>query len=53
MPVTSITVFENASRLRSIDQWGDISWTTMESAFLDAGNMTYNATDAPDLSSGR
>ena len=42
-------VFENAKRLRSIDQWGDISWTTMESAFLDAGNMTYKATDAPDL----
>ena len=42
-------VFENAKRLRSIDSWGDISWTTMESAFLDAGNMTYKATDAPDL----
>ncbi len=40
---------ENAAKLRSIDQWGTAEWTTMESAFRDAANMTYNATDAPDL----
>ena len=40
----------NAGRLISIDQWGDIRWTSMNGAFDDASNMVYNATDAPDLS---
>ena len=39
-----------AIELASIDQWGDISWTTMRNAFAGASNMTYRATDAPDLS---
>ena len=37
--------------LQSIDQWGDIEWTTMAGAFYGADNMIYNATDVPDLSS--
>ena len=41
---------ENAERLQSIDQWGDIEWRDMEHAFAGAKNMTYNATDEPDLS---
>ena len=41
----------DASKLVSIDQWGTASWTTMENAFNGAGNMVYNATDTPDLSS--
>ena len=40
----------DASKLRSIDQWGDIGWTSMRSAFNGASVMTYGATDAPDLS---
>ena len=40
-----------AGKLQSIDQWGDIKWTTMAGAFSYAGNMLYNATDVPDLSS--
>ena len=40
-----------AGKLQSIDQWGDIEWTTMAGAFYRAGNMIYNATDVPDLSS--
>ena len=40
----------NAAKLQSIDQWGNITWTTMEGAFEYAVNMTYNAADAPDLS---
>ena len=36
--------------LASIDQWGGISWTTMSNAFSGASNMTYSATDTPDLS---
>ena len=39
-----------ASLLESIDQWGDIEWVTMNSAFLGASSMVYNAIDAPDLS---
>ena len=40
----------NADRLASIEQWGDIYWTSMRGAFNGASNMVYNATDAPDLS---
>ena len=40
----------DASKLVSIDQWGDASWTTMRSAFQGAANMVYRATDIPDLS---
>ena len=36
--------------LASIDQWGGISWTNMSNAFAGASNMTYMATDTPDLS---
>ena len=39
-----------ASKLISIDQWGDIEWTSMENMFKGASNMEYRATDAPDLS---
>ena len=38
-------------KLQSIDHWGSIGWTTMESAFKGASNMEYSATDKPDLSS--
>ncbi|MCR9290332.1 MAG: BspA family leucine-rich repeat surface protein, partial [Bacteroidetes bacterium] len=37
-------------KILSIDQWGNINWTSMEDAFHGASNLTYNATDAPDLS---
>ncbi|REE00388.1 BspA family leucine-rich repeat surface protein [Marinoscillum furvescens] len=36
-------------KLRSIDQWGDIEWTTMANAFRGYTNLTVTATDAPDL----
>ena len=38
------------SKLASIDQWGDIRWSSMERAFEFASNMEYAAIDAPDLS---
>ena len=38
------------NKLRSIDQWGDASWTTMRDAFNGAWIMTSDATDIPDLS---
>ena len=40
----------NASKIVSIDQWGDIRWESMGHAFSEATNMGYRATDAPDLS---
>ena len=40
----------NAERLQSIDQWGSIEWESMERAFVGASNLSYRATDSPDLS---
>ena len=40
----------DATKLQSIEQWGDIGWTSMGSAFYGASNMEYNAADVPDLS---
>ncbi|OJJ22075.1 hypothetical protein BKI52_08530 [marine bacterium AO1-C] len=40
----------NADKLLSIEQWGNIAWVSMEEAFHGCRNMTYNATDVPDLS---
>ena len=40
----------NAEKLQSIDQWSDIQWESMNSAFEGAANMAYRATDVPDLS---
>jgi len=37
-------------KIINIDQWGDISWSSMHSAFMGAVNLTSDATDAPDLS---
>ena len=33
-----------------IDQWGDIQWEILSSAFEGTNNMTYAAVDTPDLS---
>lgn len=37
-------------KLLTIEQWGDISWSSMNNAFAGCENLTYNATDKPDLS---
>ncbi|WNB18269.1 BspA family leucine-rich repeat surface protein [Marivirga arenosa] len=37
------------SRLLSIEQWGNIEWRSMENAFWGCQNLSYNATDTPDL----
>lgn len=39
-----------ATKLRSLDQWGTISWRSFDRAFWGASNMLTPATDAPDLS---
>tara|TARA_R110002012_G_scaffold66476_6_gene173591 strand:+ start:405 stop:5018 length:4614 start_codon:yes stop_codon:yes gene_type:complete len=36
---------------RSVEQWGNTAWTSMEGAFWGCKNLTFNATDVPDLSS--
>ena len=37
----------NASKLQSIEQWGDIRWDSMSRAFHGASNMIYNANRCP------
>ena len=41
---------QNRLKLRTIEQWGDIEWKSMESAFMDCINLEVPARDAPDLS---
>ena len=40
----------DSDKIISIDQWGDIAWTSFESAFNDCRQLQILATDAPDLS---
>lgn len=37
------------SKLLSIDNWGDMVWENMSQAFSNCANVTYNATDSPNL----
>ena len=37
-------------KILSIENWGDIVWTTMFHAFFGCSNLVGNATDTPDLS---
>ena len=37
-------------KLISIDQWGEIEWSSMSSAFNGCSNMEYMTIDTPDLS---
>ncbi|MCS4116057.1 surface protein [Salinibacter ruber] len=39
----------NARKLRSIERWGPVQWRSFEAAFAGASNLTYGATDMPDL----
>lgn len=40
----------NSSKILTIEQWGDIAWESMGSAFQGCRELTYNASDNPDLS---
>jgi len=42
---------DDAQKLLSVDQWGDIPWHSMQFAFAGCANMVINATDRPNLSS--
>ncbi|WP_089354861.1 LamG-like jellyroll fold domain-containing protein [Ekhidna lutea] len=37
-------------KIQTIEQWGDIAWTSMQLAFLGCTNLDMAATDIPDLS---
>ena len=39
-----------AGQIRTVRQWGDIAWTSMQLAFAGCSNLTIKATDAPNLS---
>ena len=46
-------IFNNGGdkeKILSIDQWGANTWTTMDSSFFGAVNLTVPATDTPDFS---
>ena len=40
----------NTKKIQSIEQWGGVAWISMENAFAGCTNLTYNATDTPNLS---
>lgn len=40
----------SADKLLSIEQWGNIQWTSMNAAFANCQRVVLNATDSPDLS---
>lgn len=40
----------NVEKIRLVNQWGDIQWSSMESAFANCENLDVSATDIPDLS---
>ncbi|SHH07955.1 BspA family leucine-rich repeat surface protein [Flagellimonas flava] len=40
----------SATKLMSIENWGAVEWKNFRTAFKGCSNLTYNATDAPNLS---
>jgi surface protein len=49
-PKIYINYFGNRNNLKTVEQWGDVQWTTMDKAFYGASNLIITATDVPDLS---
>ncbi len=41
--------YGDREKLIEIQQWGDVKWESMVSAFIGCKNMILSATDAPDL----
>ncbi|WP_338814145.1 BspA family leucine-rich repeat surface protein [Bernardetia sp. Wsw4-3y2] len=37
------------AKLRTIEEWGNIEWKSLNSAFYGCSNLTYNAIDNPNL----
>ncbi len=40
----------NNTKIQSVEQWGNIAWTSFNKAFHSCLELQLNATDAPDLS---
>lgn len=40
----------DGDKLLTVEQWGDMAWTSMAEAFAGCTNLALNATDVPDLS---
>ncbi|WP_159025727.1 BspA family leucine-rich repeat surface protein [Aquimarina sp. Aq78] len=49
-PAITLRETGSASKLVTIEQWGDNEWESFLEAFMFCENMTYNATDIPNLS---
>ncbi|MEW7278287.1 BspA family leucine-rich repeat surface protein [Aquimarina sp. 2201CG1-2-11] len=47
---TSSNNLNNARKLRTIEQWGTITWNSFSNAFYGCTNLEIVATDVPDLS---
>ena len=41
---------KDSKKILTVEQWGDIAWTSMRSAFSGCEFLRINAVDAPDLS---
>jgi gliding motility-associated-like protein len=41
---------KDSEKILTVEQWGDIAWTSMNRAFAGCTNLRINAVDAPDLS---
>ncbi|WP_089893601.1 BspA family leucine-rich repeat surface protein [Kriegella aquimaris] len=41
---------DDSDKLLSIEQWGNIAWTSMNNAFYGCANLQGNTSDVPDLS---
>ena len=46
-----ISGFPNNNKLIDVEQWGNVIWATMDSAFYYCKNLKISATDLPNLSS--
>jgi len=42
--------YTDSQKLISVDQWGTISWKSMESTLFNCNNVVINASDKPNLS---
>ena len=42
-------ILGDEQKILTVEQWGDIDWTSMDRAFTGCKNLTIPATDAPDL----
>ncbi len=46
----SNTYYNDAQKIKSVEQWGDIQWNSMVYSFYNCRFLVINAIDAPDLS---